>query len=308
MGINMADDYDHHGEEEPRVDKKYLNETIKLLHERSSVRSYEDKPIPDDILKVVLEAGIHAPTGGNLQPYSIIRITDKEVNQKLGKMCQQEFIGTAPVNLLFCIDWRRLKRWSDLEKAPFTAYNAFRHFWISFQDVIIAAQNICTAADAVGLGSCYIGTVMDLLPDMQKIFELPEGVQAVVLLCLGYPKFRPEPKRKLGVETVVHDNKYRDLSDEELLEAYNKKYPAKRMEITEERLERIRQACETVGGTKLADECLAKIKEQNDINVAQRYFGLHYVADIMPQGNEEFVKAIKDQGFNWFEEFEFNKE
>jgi len=126
------------------------NETIRLLHERSSCRSFENRPIPADVLETVLAAGVHAPTGGNLQPYSIIKTEDPTVKERLTKLCgDQPFIATAPVDLLFCIDYHRLGRWAQLSTAPYTATSSFRHFWIAFQDTIIAAQNICTAADAV---------------------------------------------------------------------------------------------------------------------------------------------------------------
>lgn len=292
----------HHGVGEP-VNGEYPNETMRLLHERSSCRSYQDKNIHGDVLKLVLEAGIHAPTGGNLQPYSIIKIEDKQVNRKLGKMCGQEFIGTAPVNLLFCIDWRRLRRWAELETAPFSADNSFRHFWISFQDTIIAAQNICTAADAVGLGSVYIGTVLEFFRELKEMFDMPDGVFPVVLLCLGYPKARPQPKKKLGVDIVVHDEKYHEHDDRKLLDAFAAKYPELNVSINEDRLERMSEVCRRVHGKEFSEKCLNKIKEQGYINWAQRYFGLHYPADVMPEGNENFMKTFEDLGFDWFKEF-----
>ncbi|UCD95596.1 MAG: nitroreductase family protein, partial [Candidatus Zixiibacteriota bacterium] len=90
-------------------EKQYPNETLKLLHARSSCRSFHDKKIPPEVLKPVLEAGIHAATGGNLQPYSIIKIENNKTNRILARLCgDQEWIGAAAVNLLFCIDWHRL--------------------------------------------------------------------------------------------------------------------------------------------------------------------------------------------------------
>ena len=74
----------HHGADgEP--EKNFPNKTIELLLNRSSCRSFENKPIPDDILEYVLKAGVHAATGGNLQPYSIIKIKDK-ILTKLSRM------------------------------------------------------------------------------------------------------------------------------------------------------------------------------------------------------------------------------
>jgi FMN reductase [NAD(P)H] len=117
----------------------YPNKTVKLLIERASCRSFSDEKIPLEILNFILSAGIHAPTGGNLQPYSIIKIENKDNIQKLARMCNQDFIKEASVLLLFCIDWHRIERWATLEAAPFTATSSFRHFWISFQDTIISA-------------------------------------------------------------------------------------------------------------------------------------------------------------------------
>jgi nitroreductase len=279
---------------------RYPNETIKLLFERSSCREFLDKKIPHDVLRFVLEAGIHAPTAGNLQPYSIIKIEDSETKQKLAEMCGQSFIGKAPVLLLFCIDWHRNERWASLSVAPFTATSSFRHFWVSFQDVVICAQNICTAADSMGLGSVYIGTVIDKPRDIQAMFELPKGVFPVVLLCLGYPTTRSMPRKKLDVDVVVHSERYRKIEDKELLAAYEKKYPDYKLEATDERLERIMKVCQQVHGEEFAKKCAERIKTDGYINRAQHYFGLHYQADVMPEGNDEYLKLMEEFGFNWF--------
>jgi nitroreductase len=292
----------HHGVAD-NTRREYSNETIRLLHERASVRSFENKPIPPDVLQLILESGVHAATGGNLQPYSIIEITELPPKKKLAEMCEQEFIGEAPVDLLFCIDWRRLERWAALEAAPFSGNSSFRHFWISFQDTIVAAQNICTAADALGLGSVYIGTVLECFRELREMFQLPRGVFPVVLLCLGYPKHYPSPRKKLDVDIIVHSEKYREMEDHELLDAYNKKYPWTN-EIRPERMERIERACRTVHGDNFAAKCLEKIRKSGYITPVQNYFGLHYCADEMPIGNEEYLKIMEEFGFDWFKKYQ----
>ncbi len=297
---NENDGLSHHGIDDSST-KSFDNDTLRLLLNRSSCRSFEDRTIPEDILTTVLEGGTRAATGGNLQPYSIIEIRNPETRKRLAELNEdQSFIETAPVDLVFCIDWRRLSRWAALERAPFTADKSFRHFWISFQDTIIAAQNICTAADALGLGSVYVGTIIDRLREHRQILQLPRGVFPVVLLSLGYPKFRPATKRKLGPDSIVHREVYRDASDEDLRRMFEEKYPAWRKETTPERLEEIAQVCRLVGGERLARECLKRIDENGYINAAQNYFGLHYRADLMPQGNEEYLSLMKEFGFAWF--------
>lgn len=284
--------------------KNYPNETIRLLLERASCRSFSDKKIPSETLNYILESGLHAATGGNVQPYSIIKIEDEEAKKKLAELNEnQSFIADAPVNLLFCIDWHRLERWAELEGAPFTAKSSFRHFWISFQDTIICAQNICTAADSMGLGSVYVGTVIDCLRELREMLKLPDGVFPVVLLSLGYPKSPLKQRRKLGIEAVVHDEKYQELEDDRLLELFEEKYPGVKYSASPENMEKIRKVCTYAGGEELAEKCLKKIKEQGYINQVQRYFGLHYAASEMPLQNEEFLRIMEEFGFKWFKKY-----
>jgi FMN reductase [NAD(P)H] len=293
----------HHGSED-YAQESHSNSTVRLLLERSSCRSFYEKPIPEDVLRTLLEAATHAPTGGNLQPFSIIRIEEAERKNDMCRLCgDQSFIATAPTNLLFCIDWYRLRRWAELEKAPFTATSSFRHFWISFQDTIIAAQNLCTAADALDLGSVYVGTVTECFPEIRRICDLPDGVFPVVLLSLGYPKERPSPRLKLDIDILTHIETYRRPSDDEIRAAYVRKYPYRGVEATPERIAKMERVCRRVAGEELARECLERIETDDIINVAQRYFGLHYSADSMPEGNDRYLQLMKEFGFGWFEKF-----
>jgi nitroreductase len=282
---------------------RYPNETMRLLFERSSCRNFLEKKIPPNVLRLVLEAGNHAPTAGNLQPYSIIKIESNEARQELAKMCGQSFIGKAPVLLLFCMDLHRNERWAGLEVAPYTATSSFRHFWVSFQDTVICAQNTCTAADSMGLGSVYIGTVIDMPKDIQAMLKLPNGVFPVVLLCLGYPTSRPAPRRKLGVDAVVHSECYREMEDRELLDAYNEKYENVKLETTEERLGKILKVCREVHGEEFAKKCADRIRTNGYVNRAQHYFGIHYRADLMPDGNDEYLRLMEEFGFCWFKKY-----
>ena len=281
----------------------YPNKTIELLYERASCRSFGEEPSPDETLDVVLAAAAHAATGGNLQPYSIIKVLDSEVRQRLMALCgDQPFIGQAPVSLVFCIDFRRLERWAALEKAPFSARRAFRHFWISFQDVVICAQTVCTAANAMGLGAVYVGTVLECLEELRDLLELPKGVFPVVMVCLGYPRGQLVPKQKLGVDVVVHDEVYREMTDEELLRAYDEKYGGQTFEATPERVDSIARACREVHGDDYAEEFLARVRRDGHLNTAQRVFGLNYPADEMPRRNRCIMSAARNAGLDWFDQ------
>jgi hypothetical protein len=105
---------------------------------------------------------------------------------------------------------------------------------------------------------------------------------------------------------VVHDEVYQDPDDGTLLRAFEEKYTgpdSRSVEITEDRIEAIRKVCKEVHGEAFADSCEAMIRENGYISAIQRYFGLHYVANLMPTGNPEFLKTMEDFGFGWFKEY-----
>ncbi len=285
------------------MEHTYPNEMLKILYERGSVRHYTDKPIDANTLNWILGAGIHAASGGNLQPYSIIVIEKTTTKHVLAEMCQQKFIATAPVNLLFCIDYRRNARIAEKGNAPYTVPHSFRHFWISFQDVIITAQSICTAADALGLGSCYIGTIMEYMQQSKEIFSLPDSVIPVVLLTLGYPENPPNVRNKLPLDMIVHREKYNDTDINTLYEAYRSREKDWKMDTTPEHVEEFREVCTLVGGKDFGDSCTADVEKKGYFNAIQYRFGLHYSADKMPKGNLDKINTLKKCGLLCFDKW-----
>jgi len=284
------------------------NETVELLCGRASIRTFTDRKIEPEVLDAIFEAGTHAPTGG-MQPYSVIKIEDGETRQRIFEFdgMGQKQIVNAPVDLVFCVDMRRNKRWAEIEVAPFTATSSFEEWWIAFQDTCIFMHTCCVAAEALGLGTVYIGTVYWYFDKLRELLELPEGVFPVVLLCMGYPKGgRPNPRRKLPPRFVVHDERYRDLPDWELVEALDAKH-GDQLKITEERLEGVRKVATAVHGVEFAEKVLTKIRENGYISMVQYLYGLAYVADEGVRGNERYLGLLKDAGFDWFERFELNE-
>ncbi|NQU21685.1 MAG: nitroreductase family protein [Candidatus Nealsonbacteria bacterium] len=278
------------------------NPTIDALLSRASCRDFVDKEIPPDVLRRVLEAGIHAPTAGNLQPVSIIKVVRPETKQKLAELNGgQKCVADAAVDLVFCIDWHRLARWAELEAAPFVGTRSFRHFWFSIQDTIICAQTVCTAAESVGLGAVYVGMVVESITETRELLQLPEGVVPVVLLSLGYPATKSKPARKLGVDLIVHDETYRDPDDAELVAAMDAKYEGHCLEATQPRVARIAEVCHRIHGAEFSQACFERIQQRGVINQAQIYFGLLYSADEALACNDKLFASIARAGCEWFE-------
>lgn len=281
---------------------KYDNEVMKCLYERASVRSYTDQDVSPEVLRKIIDAGCHAATGGNLQPYSIIEIRSQEKKEALmDTKCMQPIVRNAPVNLLFCIDWHRIENWAKANHAPYAMRQSYRHFWISFQDTIIAAQNVCTAADSMGLGSVYIGTVESCFEEVKSIFNLPEGVFPVVILSLGYPTKYPEPAPKLLYDDIVHQEAYVSQSADVVNDMMNKKYSGRRAPLSDKNLDLLHEVTATIFDKEKADEAINYAKELGYIHPVQRYFGLHYVAHELRKGNQDFLNSLRSSGYEWLD-------
>jgi nitroreductase len=266
--------------------------------QRTSCRVFAPGPMPEAILDRVLATAIHAPSGGNLQPVSIIKVLDKERRATLAEWCGQPFMSAASVHLIFCLDFHRLERWAALSDAPFTMPKSFRHFWIGFQDVIIAAQQISAACDQLEIGNVYIGTIIEYIPEVRTLFNLPMGVLPVTLLILGPKGESPKPRLKLPLQTLIHTEIYHDPSDHELLKAFAQKYPEPLAQATPQLMKALLETSRAVGGEDFAKRVQKRVQHDGGLNRAQSRFGSHYRADMMPEGNSKFLKDIQEAGFD----------
>ena len=196
-----------------------MNEVLRQLHARKSVRAFLDKPVPPEVKRAVLEAACAAPTAGNQQLYTILDITDQAVKDTLAETCDhQPFIAQAPMVLIFCADCRK---WYDAFAAGGCAPRrpGPGDLWLALSDANIAAQNAVTAAWSLGLGSCYIGDILENAETHRALLRLPEYVVPAAMAVFGYPtdqqRARAKPAR-CGLEHIVHENGYRTMDGAEL--------------------------------------------------------------------------------------------
>lgn len=195
------------------------NETIRQLHERKSVRAFTPEPVSVADERAVLEAACQAPTAGNEQLYSIIVVRDQAKKDALAASCDnQPFIAKAPLVLAFCADVRRWRRGFALAGADPREPGA-GDFLLAVEDTMIAAQNAVVAAHSLGLGSCYIGDILENCEEQARILGCPRWVVPVSVLVIGHPAPAQLRRRKPGrfpLEGIVFENEYRDLPEDEL--------------------------------------------------------------------------------------------
>jgi hypothetical protein len=155
-----------------------------------------------------------------MQSYSIIVTSDRQLREALYKPhMEQNMVLDAPLLLTFCADFHRMKRWLRLSNA-LDGFDNFMSFMVAAIDAILVSQNVALAAEEKGLGICYMGSTLANCDQIGDILKLPVNVVPVVGFSLGYPDENPEPRDRLPLTGLVHQETYQVYSDARIQEIY----------------------------------------------------------------------------------------
>ncbi len=202
-----------------------MNEIIRQLRERKSVRAFTGQEIAAKEKREILLAAMAAPTAGNQQLYTILDITDQSLKDRLAVSCDnQPFIREASMVLIFCAD---MQKWYDafLEGGCAPRLPRAGDLLLAVSDSNIAAQNAVVAAESLGIGSCYIGDIMERAEEHRALLQLPEYVFPAAMLCFGYPTRQQQERKKperCRLEDIVSENRYQRKSGQQLRQMFSK--------------------------------------------------------------------------------------
>lgn len=197
----------------------HRNEILASLHARKSVRMFTDEPITDEDRIALIDAAAQAPTAGNQQMYTIIDVTDQGIKDELAVLCDhQPFIAQAPLVLVFAADYQK---WYDAYLLAGVAPRdpGIGDLMLAVLDTAIAAQNAVVAAESLGLGSCYIGDILENAEQVGPLLALPGLVVPAVLVVFGHPTAQQAARAKPGRiprDLLVHENRYRGFTEDDL--------------------------------------------------------------------------------------------
>ncbi len=212
-----------------------MNSTLRILANRRSVRNYDEKPITTTEREYIINSALRAPTAGNMMLYSILEITDPSIKKKLVHTCDnQEFIGKAPLVLIFTADMQRLYDYYEYCNVPeFCRENSIDYtlpqeseLFLANCDALFAAQNAVIAAESLGIGSCYTADIAEHIETHRKILNLPEYVFPSILICFGH---RRESQKSQPLTTrfqqkyIVFENSYNRLSHNEFSDMFKER-------------------------------------------------------------------------------------
>jgi nitroreductase len=194
-----------------------------ILLNRRTIRKYIAKPVDDNIIDEIINAGCRASTTGNMQVYSIIITREEDMKKALSPIhFNQKMVMEAPVIMTFCADFNRFNKWCIRRNAS-PGYDNFLSFTTAAIDALLVAQTVCIAAESKGLGICYLGTTTYTADRIIEVLKLPKGVVPVTTVTLGWPAEVPEQVDRLPLEALVHNEVYSDYTGEAIDRFYAEK-------------------------------------------------------------------------------------
>jgi len=190
-----------------------MNNTLELLHNHTSIRSFTDQPLTEEQREAIFKAASQTSSSSLLQAVSIIRITDRDLRKKVMQLsANQPYIEEAAEFFVFCADFNRNHQIApnvDLEYIEFLLIGSF--------DAGLMAQNALTAAESMGLGGVFIGAIRLNIKELTEALNLPKYVVPLVGLCIGHPAGeKPGLKPRLPQSMVMFENQYQPLDEEKL--------------------------------------------------------------------------------------------
>jgi FMN reductase (NADPH) len=198
------------------------NPTIHTLLNHRSIRKFKKQTLSEEQIKLLVECAQAASTSSFTQSFSIIGVEDPAIKKQLREISgDQPYVEENGYFFVFVADQYRNKQIGEQNGADTSVLDTTQRLTVALGDAAFAAQNMAVAAESMGLGICYIGSIQRDIEKTSKILQLPEYTFPVFGLAVGYPDQEPEKKPRLPFENIFHRNVYGRTTNEEALKQYD---------------------------------------------------------------------------------------
>lgn len=164
---------------------------LKIIKERRSVRDFEKRDIPDDVMDKLAEALIWAPSAGNLQSRKFYFVRDNKIKRELASAAlNQRFVAEAPLVVVGCTDSRIYSRYGD------RGVNLY-----AIQDVACSIMSMMLLAWENGLGSVWVGAFRE--GEVSEVLDLPNNLRPVAIVPVGFPSRIPSTPPRVSKKEAI---------------------------------------------------------------------------------------------------------
>ncbi len=233
-----------------------------------TIRTFKDKEVPQEVIDVLFEVANQTATSSNMQSFSMIHITDQTIKDEISGICKQEYPKKSPMFVVFVVDTHRNNQIMLEEGIRRPATADMNRFFQGTLDSALAAQNMVNAAEALGLGTCYFGSILNDSKRLIELLKLPTLTMPILGLGIGYPDQDPKIKPRIPIKNKVFENHYPLKTDyKEALQQY--------------------------------DQALSTYYQNREVDGCTRFvdYVINKYSNVNPK-RSEILKVIKSQGFN----------
>ena len=185
-------------------------ERLARIATRRVCRSYSERPVEPDLLRLLCACALSSPSKSDLQQRDIVVVRDPDLRRRIADLLpHMPWVGTAPAFLVFCLNGRRILRLAELRDRPF-ANDHLDLFFNATGDAAIALAACLSAAEAIGMGGCPISEVRNHAAAISDWLGLPDRVLPFAGLCLGWPADEGRMAPRLPLSLTMHEDRYRE--------------------------------------------------------------------------------------------------
>ena len=187
---------------------EHNNDTIKMQLEHRTIREFKEDLISEEIIEKLIQVAKRTATSNGLQSCSIIRITDPAIKKELADICIQEYVARMPELWIFVVDQYRNGQIAAEKNCHEDSIGDMDRFFQGFIDACLMAQNVVNAAESIGLGTVYFGSILNNPSKTVKVLKLPKLTFPALGLGFGHPNQEPQLKPRMDMGLRMFENSY----------------------------------------------------------------------------------------------------
>ncbi|QIK70784.1 NADPH-dependent oxidoreductase [Erysipelothrix sp. HDW6C] len=190
-----------------------MNPTITTQLNHRTIRSFKDTPISQDIITTLVDVAQQTATSSFRQAYSIISITDKKLQEAIGAISGQPYVGTAPHLFIVALDLYRNHQIAKENGVDTAVVMSADRFLAAAMDTGLVVQNMVVAAESLDLGTVILGSIQNDAQQMIELLQLPKHTFPLLGLAIGYPNEQPQLKPRLPQSFIHFENSYKQFDN-----------------------------------------------------------------------------------------------
>lgn len=199
-----------------------MNETIQTQLNHRSIRAFKEQELTKEEVELLVDVARHTATSKFMQVYSIISITDPTLKAAFAAISKQTYVEKNGHLFLFVVDYHRNVQLTKAQDRPAKLQGTADYFIAGLTDATIAAQNMVVAAESLGMGTVFLGSLHNDAQQIIDLLGLPEYTFPAVGLAVGWPNQEPQLKPRLPKEIIHMENHYQVLENPlKEIEAYD---------------------------------------------------------------------------------------